>query len=430
VKFVSKISQYKNQADLKFVIDAMRKAGFPENAPLPLPDKPSIAVLPFENMSGDPQQEYFSDGITEDIITAISKTPKMFVIARNSTFTYKGKPVKVQEVARDLGVRYVLEGSVRKIGERVRINAQLIDTKTGHHLWAEKYDRDLKNIFALQDEITKKIITALQVKLTEGGQARIRARGTDNLKVYLKILEASELFRHHNVEDNLKARRLSEEALELDPHYARTYTMLSSTHWMDVILGSTKSPSDSIKNAVKLSKKALSMDNSLGDSHGLLGLIYIFTKQYEKGMPELEKAVELNPNGADAYGLLGTGLLYTDRLEEAILMIKKAIRLNPIPPSWYLNNLAAMYRSMENYEEALVWSEKAVGQEPENTIARVNLCSIYVLTGRMEDARLQADEVMKLNPKFSLKRLEKTLSYKNPEVKKRYIEALSKAGLK
>jgi len=161
-----------------------------ENMAYPLPNKPSIAILPFENMSGDPEQEYFSDGITEDIITALSKTPKLFVIARNSTFTYKGKAVNVQEVGQDLGVRYVLKGSVRRFGEKVRINAQLIDAKTGHHLWAEKYDRDLEEIFAVQDDLTKRIITAMQVELTEGEQARVAAKGTNNLEAYLKFLQA------------------------------------------------------------------------------------------------------------------------------------------------------------------------------------------------------------------------------------------------
>jgi TolB-like protein/class 3 adenylate cyclase/Tfp pilus assembly protein PilF len=395
----------------------------------PLPDKPSIAVLAFDNLSNDPAQEYFSDGITEDIITALSKTPKMFVIARNSTFTYKGKPVKVQQVAEELGVRYVLEGSVRKVGNKVRISAQLIDAKTGRHLWAENYDRELKDILALQDEVTKSIITELQVKLTEGEQARIRAKGTDSLEVYLKVIEARELVRAFNIEHNRKARKLLEEAIGNDTNYAPAYRWLGASHSVDVWLGASKSPRDSLKKAVELSKKALSIDNSLGDAQALIGLIYILTKQYEKGMSDLEKAVELYPNGADLYGYLASGLLYTDELDEAILISKKAIRLNPMAPSWYLNNLAAMYRSKGNYEEALVWSEKAVKQEPEYTIGRINLSSIYSLLGRMEEARLQADEVMKLNPKFSLKRLEKTLPYKNPEVKKRYIEALRRAGL-
>jgi len=396
----------------------------------PLPDKPSIAVLPFDNMSGDPEQEYFSDGLTEEIISALSKLDKLFVIARNSTFTYKGKPVKVQQVSEELGVRYVLEGSVKRSENRVRITAQLIDALTGRHLWAERYDRDLKDIFAFQDEITQKIIAALQVKLTEGEQAGIRARGTDNLDVYLKVLQARDLVRHQNIEDNHKARQILKEALELDPHYAPTYRWLSGTHFMDVWLGSTKSPRDSLKRAVELSKKALSIDNSLGDAHGLLGSIYVITKQYEKGMPELEKAVDLDPNGADAHAHLAMGLLFMDKSEEGILISKKAIRLNPIAPSWYLHNLAAIYRNIRNYKEALVWAEKAVKQEPENNLSRLVLCSIYSITGRMEEARFEANEVMKLNPKFSLKRYEMTLPSKNLETKDSYIEALRKAGLK
>ena len=395
----------------------------------PLPDKPSIAVLPFENMSDDPQQEYFSDGITEDIITAISKTPKLFVIDRNSTFTYKDKPVKVQEVGRDLGVRYVLEGSVRKAGETTRISAQLIDAKTGHPLWADKYDRDKKDIFALQDEITMKIITALQVKLTEGEQAAIRAKGTDNLEVYLKVLEARELARHANMVNNLKARQLLKEALDLDPNYAVAYRLLASTHAWDVWLGSSKSPRESLKKAVELCKKALSIDNSLGDAHALLGTIYVQKKQYDKGILELEKAVELDPNGADSHHRLARGLAYIDKTDEAISILKKAIRLNPKPSSSYFYNLATFYRNIKNYEEALVWAEKAVKQEPQNVVARWVLCSIYSLLGRMEEARIEANEVMKLYPKFSLKRFEKRLSYKNLEVKKRLIESLRNAGL-
>ncbi|MFH1932235.1 MAG: hypothetical protein ABIN18_11685 [Pseudomonadota bacterium] len=194
-------------------------------------------------------------------------------------------------------------------------------------------------------------------------------------------------------------------------------------------MGSTKSPRESLKIATELSKKALSIDNSLGDAHGLLGNIYVITKQYEKGIPELEKAVDLEPNGADAHAHLAMGLLFMDRSEEAILMSKKAIRLNPIAPSWYLHNLAATYRNIRNYEESLVWAEKAAKQEPENILSHLVLCSIYSIMGRMEEARVEANEVKNLNPKFSLIRFEKTLPYKNLEAKNRYIEALSKAGL-
>jgi adenylate cyclase len=400
-----------------------------ENMAFPLPDKPSIAVLAFDNLSGDPDQEYFSDGITEDIISALSKTPKMFVIARNSSFTYKGKPVKVQHVAEELGVRYVLEGSVRKDGEKVRITAQLIDAKTGYHLWSEKYDGDLNDIFALQDEITKEITTALQVKLTEGEQARIRAKGTDSLEAYLKVLEARELNMRWNIEDNHKARQLLEEALELDPHYALTYLGLAATHIVDVYLGSSKSKKDSIAKATELSKKVLSLDNSSGYAHRLLGSINYLTKQYENGIREFERAVELHPNGADTLALLARGLDLIGKTEEAIQMSNKAMRLNPIPPDWYIVFRTAMYRNIQNSDEALIWAKKAVERAPNNFFARINLCSVYSLLGRMEEARLEADEVMKLNPKFSLTKLEKTIPYKNPEVKKQYIEALRNAGL-
>jgi len=300
-----------------------------DNMAVSSPDKPSIAVLPFKNLSGDPEQEYFSDGITEDIITAISKTPKMFVIDRNSSFTYKGKPVKVKEVGRDLGVRYVLEGSVRKFENKVRITTQLIDAKTGHPLWAEKYDRELDDILALQDEITKNIMTALQVKLTEGEQAAIYARGTDNLEVYLKVIEAREMIRQQKSENNLRERQLLEEAIELDPDYTLAYVYLGQTHVMAVTLGSSKSRKDSLNKAVELSKKAISIDSSLGYAHALLGHVYVFKRQYEKAMLELEKSIELNPNDATSHGLLGRVLGYADRTEEAIITTKKAIRLNP-----------------------------------------------------------------------------------------------------
>jgi adenylate cyclase len=240
---------YKNQADLERYLDGLRKAGLPEHPPLHLPDKPSIAVLPFVNMGGDPEQEYFSNGITEEIITALSKSPKMFVIARTSSFKYKGKKVDVRTVGIELGVRYVLEGSIRRSEEQLRITAQLVDVKTGNHLWAERYDRDLKDIFALQEEITMKVITAMQVQLTEGERARVYARGTNNLNAYLKVWQANEYGWRINAGDNLKARRILEEAIALDPDYAIAFRGLAATHSMEVWLRSTKSQRDSLQKA-------------------------------------------------------------------------------------------------------------------------------------------------------------------------------------
>jgi len=212
-----------------------------EKMAFPLPDKPSIAVLPFVNMSGDPAQEYFSDGITEEIITALSKVRDLFVIARNSTFTYKGKSIKVQQVSRELGVRYVLEGSVRRAGDRLRITAQLVDALTGRHIWAERYDRNLKDIFALQDEITIKILTALQVTLTNGQEARLYTKGTDNLDAYLKRVQSKEYFYHLSKDNNIRARKMAEDAIGLDPGYAAAYAILGWTYAIDARIGWSKS---------------------------------------------------------------------------------------------------------------------------------------------------------------------------------------------
>jgi len=278
----------------------LREAGLPEKPSIPLSAKPSIAVLPFENMSGDPEQEYFSDGITEDIITAISKTPKMFVIARNSTFTYKGKSVKVQEVGRDLGVRYVLEGSVRKVGDKVRITAQLIDAQTGHHLWAEKYDRNFENIFALQDEIVKKIITELRVELDEGEQARIGSIGTDNLEAYLKVLQGVELFNRFNRVDNIISRQRFEEAILIDPDYPVPYGFIALTHAMDVWLGFTKSPVESISKGIEFVQKAISLGDDIDIPHIAMARFYLLKRQHMEAIAEAKKGIYLNPRPTES----------------------------------------------------------------------------------------------------------------------------------
>jgi adenylate cyclase len=397
---------------------------------MPLPDKPSIAVLPFVNMSGDPEQEYFSDGITEEIITALSKTPKLFVIARNSTFTYKGKPVKVQQVGRELGVKYVLEGSVRKAEDKVRITAQLVDAQTGNHLWAERYDRELKEIFALQDEITMNVIKALELRLTEGEQALIYGGGTNNLDAYLKFLQAFDYMRRMNPDDNQKAKRIFKEAIGLDPNYAVAYRLLGAAHMMDVWLGTTRSPRESLRKSAELAKKALALDESLGTAYAMLGHIYILMRDYDKGIEVGQKALELEPNGADSHAFLGLGLQLADRPEEATKILKKAIRLNPRPQAWYLFNLAMAYRNMGRYDEAIEWGKKAVDRQPDNMFSHLVLASCYSLAGREEEARAEAKQVLRINPKFSMERYEKTTPQKNLEVKKRFVDALRKAGLK
>lgn len=401
-----------------------------ENMAFPLPDKPSIAVLPFVNMSGDPKQEYFSDGITEEIITALSKVPRLFVIARNSTFTYKGKQVKVQKVAEDLGVRYVLEGSVRTAGDRVRIIAQLIDAITGHHLWAERYDGEMKDIFALQDEITLKILMALQVKLTEGEQRVLLGKGTNNLDAYLKLLQSGERAVRFTTEDNVVARQLAEEAIALDPGYAMAYLRLSATHLMDLLYGSTKSPAESLRMAEELVQKALALDANLAEAHAFLGRIYLTKRQHEKAIEEGERALALGPNSDFIHAALAFTMRHSGRPGEAIALYKKAIRLNPIPPAWYFSGLGGSYFELGQYEEAMAEFRKALSCAPDSQFSHMGLAAAYSKLGREEEARAAAAEVLRINPTFSLEEWAKTHMYKNQADFDRFVEALRKAGLK
>jgi adenylate cyclase len=430
VAHIQKVSPHKDRAVAKRLGDALRRAGLPETPPLPLPDKPSIAVLPFVNMSGDPEQEYFSDGIAEEIITALSKTPMLFVIARTSSFKYKGKKVDVRTVGRELGVRNVLEGSVRRAGDKVRITAQLIDAKTGNHLWAQRYDRDLKDIFALQDEITMKILTALQVKLTEGEQARAAAKGTNNLEAYLKCLQANEYVLRLNIESNTLGKRLAKEAIALDPEYASAYFVLGRAHTLDVWLKSSKSPKDSMAKAMELVQKAIALDDTLAEAHSLLGFLYSMTRQHDKAVAQGEKAIALNPNSAESHYGLAKILTFAGRWAESIPEYKKAIRLNPIPPNMYLWSLGLAYGWIGQYDDAIIWFEKAIRQEPNSLLAHLHMAVVYSYSGRDEAARVEAAEVLRIYPKFYLDEYAKRCTYKKKADCERLLGAMRKAGLK
>jgi adenylate cyclase len=393
----------------------------------PLPEKPSIAVLPFDNMSGDPEQEYISDGLTEHIISALSKVHDLFVIARNSTFTYKGKPVKVQQVAEEMGVRYVLEGSVRKAEDRVRITVQLIDALTGYHIWSESYDRELKDIFALQDEITMKVVTAMQVKLTSGEQARIYMKGTKNLKAYLKFLEAVEPFNLYKKEANVRAKQLLEEAIALDPEFSNAYSFLGDCHLFDAIFGWSKSPPKSIKTAFELAQKALSLDDSLAQPYETISKIYVFQRKYEKAIAEAQQAVDLNPNGAWTIWNLGWILRCAGRPEEGIPWMKKSTRLEPIPVVAKLDALGRAYFLTGMYEEAIAEYKKAVKLNPDYRDAHVGLAATNAVLGQEEETRNEVSEILRIEPSFSIKKYARFMFFQvgiEPE-----IEGLRKAGL-
>ncbi len=400
-----------------------------EKMAFPLPDKPSIAVLPFVNMSEDPKQEFFADGMTEEIITALSKGPNLFVIASNSTFTYKGKAVKVKQVSEELGVRYVLEGSIQRSGDRIRINAQLIDALTGHHLWAERYDRDVKDIFAIQDEITMKIITALQVKLTSGEMIHVLAKGAKNMDAFTKYLQAVDLWTRLTKETNAQAKKLLEEAIALDPEYPGPYIGLAKTYGMDVFLGTTESPDQSLARAFEFAQKAISLDNTNGAAYSVLSWLYATKKQYEKAIAKSERAISLNPNSAESYMRLGLILAYAGRAEEGIPYIQNALRLNPFPSPNYFSNLAMIYCESGHYEKAIEAAKRALQSEPNSPIPNVTLAISYIRLGREEEARAAAAEVRRTNPKWSLNGYAKNAPFTQPQVE-RNIEDLRKGGLK
>jgi len=405
-----------------------------EKMAFPLPNKPSIAVLPFNNLSGDPTQDYIADGISENIISALSKISEMFVIASNSTFTYKGKPVKIQQVSEELGVRYVLEGSAQKIGNRIRITAQLIDATTGHHLWSEKYDRDLKDLFALQDEITQKIIVELQVKLTEGEQARVSQKTTTNLEAWSCAVRGLKLFERASKENNAKAMELLERAVELDPGYVWAWVRLAWTHL--VASRYSQSPSESFKKTVEISQKVLALDESDSDVRALLGVVCLRQKRYEQAIIEGEKALALGPTNAQAHVILAASMNTVGRFDEAIKLVKKAMRLHPYYPAYYLMWLGSAYRMTGRYDEALTVYKQLLdrslkGEYPASR-AHLFLAEVYAELGQGEKARTHAAEVLRLKPKFSLGVVSKigTYTYKDPAHLERRVNALRKAGLK
>jgi adenylate cyclase len=401
-----------------------------------LPDKPSIAVIPFVNISGDPEQEYFSDGITEEIITALSNIPKMFVIARNSTFTYKNKPANVQLVSEQLGVQYVLNGSVRKAGDRVRITAQLVDSITGLHKWAERYDRGLNDIFALQDEITLKILTALQVKLTEGEQARVWAKRTKNLEAFLMYLQARQLLYHISKDDNALARQMAQEAIELDQKYSDPYVVIAWSHIFDARQGWSESRTESFKLASQMVRKAQALDKSNPEIYILLGYIQLHESRHEQAIAAGQKAITLGPNNADIHADMALILRFAGRFEEAIIMIQRALRLQPSYPSWWLGELAMCYYYVYRHEEAIGLAEQfhsLVESRGEDSLIywyHTMLAMNYIRLGRNQEAHKAAAEALRLFPGYSLDWDRKLSPYKNPEHLERQHEDLRKAGVR
>jgi adenylate cyclase len=401
----------------------------PEAGGLPLPDKPSVAVLPFSNLSQDPAQEYFSDGVTEDLITDLSKVSGLFVIARNSAFTYKGKPVKVRDVGRDLGVRYVLEGGVQRADNRVRITAQLVDAATGYHIWAERYDREVRDIFALQDEVAQQIVHALAVKLTEAERVRLGRAPTGVLEAYDLVLRGHEERKRTTRESNDEARRLFANALELDPAYAAAYAGLSWTYLQSWQFA-WSTDRDGLERARELAERAVALNDSLVDGCHLLGQIYLWNRQYDRAIAQAERATTLSPNDADSYETLAEILAWSGRAEDGIRYIRYAMRLNPHYPFFYLWTLGHADYLTERRQEALDAFAAILKVNPNFIPAYAYRAVVFSELGRVQEARAEWDKASRLSPNVSMASLRERLPYKRAADMERLIGAAQRAGLR
>ena len=407
----------------------IRLDGAPRHPELALPDKPSIAVLPFQNMSGDPEQEYFSDGMTEDLITDLSKVSGLFVIARNSSFAYKGRSVKVQEIGRDLGVRFVLEGSVRKAGNRVRITAQLIDAGSGGHLWAERFDRDLTDIFSTQDEVVEKIVGTLAVTLTKGEERRLRQRGTGNLEAYETWLRARALLTRGTRESLVQARAMYRRAIEIDLNFAAPHAGLALAAISEYVSGWAPDPAQALDEAERWARRAVELNDQEPVSHMALGNVLLWRRDHDGALAEFHRMIALDPNFAQGHGATGLALMYAGRAADALEPFAMAMRLDPHFPNILLHFLAQANFSLGKYETAAQQLLDRIARNPGTDASRMLLASCYGHLGRAQDARAAWAGLLKVNPDFSLMQRAGVLPYKDPRDFERIAEGLAKAGL-
>lgn len=400
----------------------------PEDTEPEVPSEPSIAVLPFTNMSGDPEQEHFSDGITEDIITALSRVEGLLVVARNSTMVYKGTAVDLKQVGREQGVRYVLEGSVRRAGDRIRVTAQLIDAESGHHVWAERYDRDLVDVFAVQDEITHEITVEMHVHLREGDQARMWAGGTRDVRAWEMITRATELKDKEIFEDNLQGRLLAEEALNIDPTYARAWVVLGLLHWNDAFWEWADSRQESLALADSAARKALQLEPDYPDALILLAHVFRLRAEHEQAVEMAEKAVTLSPNHSENTAMLAILLTCAGEPEKAVAKFERAIRLCPIYPAWYLVLLGSCYYTLGELDAAVGTLNRAIEMEPDSAFARVWLACTLIETGAEEKAKKVAAEVIRIDPGFTATDFQGA-EFKDPKIGERVVANLLRAGI-
>jgi adenylate cyclase len=409
----------------------VRFDGVTESTPaLPLPSKPSIAVLPFQNMSGDPSEDYFADGVVEEITTALSRIRWLFVIARNSSFTYKGRMVDVKQVGRELGVRYALEGSVRKAANRVRVTAQLIDAVTGHHVWAERYDRELAAIFALQDEITERVVAAVEPQLYAAEGIRAKRKPPESLDAWECVVRALSCVNSRSQNDYAMARELLERAIELDPAYAQAYALFAYVMGLEVLYG-WKPREIALARALEAAQKAVVLDSDDAWAHFALGFVYGMTRRAEEAVVEHEKALALNPNFALAYTYQGSALAYLGRGEEALLKIDASERLSPRGLFQGVNNVcrAAAHFSAEQHRDAVSCARKSILDSPGIVTGYRMLVVNCALIGEIDEARAALKIVKRLQPDISLRWIAESVLFTRDRDRQNYIEGFRLAGL-
>jgi adenylate cyclase len=397
---------------------------YPRSEPLPVPDRPSIVVLPFVNISGDPDQEYFVDGITDDLITDLAKVSGLFVIARNSAFAYKGQSPDVRQVARALGVRHALEGSVRKVGHQVRINAQLIDAVTGGHLWAERYDGKLDDIFALQDEMTGKIISALQIRLTAGERARVERKPTGNLEAYDLYLRGRAVMYPTSQAGNASARDLFEKAIAIDPNLAEAYALLGFVYMFEWYFLWTEEP---IRDKAFLAaRRAVDLDDTSALARARLGFLLLVNKKHDQAIVELERAIALAPNDAEGYHWLGEALNYGGDPARAIELSKTAMRLSPLFFGVHLGHSAYLQR---RYDDAIATLTEGISRAPGHPVCHMFLAVVYAELGKIDAARAEVATLAKVVPRWRLSVLAERVPYRYKSDLDRLLDGLRKAGM-
>jgi TolB-like protein/Tfp pilus assembly protein PilF len=405
-----------------------------EKMAYPLPDRPSYAVLPFVNVNKESDLGYLCDGLTETIISILSQNPYIFVIASNTSFTYKGKPVKIKTVAEELGVQYVIEGSIQKSGDQLRIAVQLIDALTGRHIWSERFDRSLKDLFKLQDEIVLEILKSTQIDDAWIGKIKnmYERGGTNSIDAQLKFLDATYNFRHRTEDGLIKAKQLFEEAIAIDPNFAMAHAWLSiSYQFLGRYYSSGETSKNNLKKGLELAEEGIELNPSCPTAHAALGYYYSSQRKYDMAINELKKAIELNPTHSPNRSALAQSLLWIYKLEESVYHLKEAIRTSPLEPVYYIDQ-GRRYFHLKRYEDAIRMHKKALELSQRVPIPpwwpHLHIAMVYSELGREKEAREHMKKLLESHPKFNLKDRRNQIFFVDPANTEREIEALRKAG--